>query len=141
LRSQRASPANLFVLSDLNDKDIPDVTEKIKGDESMDFGDNSGFIEKDDNNRKSFTRFNHTLTFSYGSNQEDEKFFRKADKVVSFKRFIKTSRSKKARGKRLVTVIGKPKQSQVTKGVKCACNPLVNREWLGELDEWVTKND
>jgi hypothetical protein len=65
LRSQRASPANLFVYSDSNDED---VTGRIEGDESIDLGDDSGFTEKDDNDRKSFTRFSYIPTFSYGSN-------------------------------------------------------------------------
>jgi hypothetical protein len=68
LQSQRAFPASLFILSDLNDEDVPNVTEKIGSDESIDLGNNSGLIEKDDNNRKNFTRFSHILTFSYGSN-------------------------------------------------------------------------
>jgi hypothetical protein len=111
LRSQRAFPASLFILSDSNDKDVPDVTEKIKNDESIDFGDNNGLTKKDDNNRKNLTRFNHTFTFSYGSNQEDEKIFRKADKAISLKRFIKIPHFKKARGKRPAAAVNKSKQS------------------------------
>ena len=107
MRFQRAFPAGLFAFSDLNDGDVPDVTEKIGNDESMNFGNNNGFTEKDDNNRRSFTRFSYIFTFSYGSNQEDEKFFGEANKIISLKRSIRIPRSKKARGKRLVAAVNK----------------------------------
>jgi hypothetical protein len=135
LRSQRAFPVNFFVFSDLNDKDVPDITEKIGNDESMNFGNDNGLTKKDDNNKKNLTRFSYIPTFSYGSNQKDKKILREANKITSLKRFTRISRSKKTRGKRPVAAANKSKQSQVTKGIKCACNPFVNREWLGKLDK------
>jgi hypothetical protein len=88
-----------------------------------------------------FTRFSHSLTFSYGSNQEDKEILGEADEVISLERSKKIPRFTKARGKRLVAAVNKFKQFQIKKGVRCTCNPLADREWLGELNEWVTKDD
>jgi hypothetical protein len=94
LRFQRAFSAGLFVLSDLNDEDVPDVTGGIGSDESINLGDDSGFTEKDDSDMGTFIRFSHSLTFFYGFNQENKEI----------------SRFTKARGKRLAAAVSKPKQ-------------------------------
>jgi hypothetical protein len=110
LRSQRAFSAGFFILSDLNDKDVPDVTGKIESDESINFGDNNGFTEKDDSDIGTLTRFNHNPTFSHGFNQEDKEILGEADEIISLKRSKKVPRSTKTRGKRSVTAVGKFKQ-------------------------------
>jgi hypothetical protein len=95
LRSQRAFSAGLFILSDLNNKNVPDVTGRIGNEKSMNFGNNNGLTEKDDSDMGILTRFSHSPTFFYGFNQEDKEI----------------PRSTKARGKRPVAAVGKLKQS------------------------------
>jgi hypothetical protein len=111
LRSQRAFSAGLFIPSDSNDEDIPDITGKIGNDENINLGDNSGLTEKNDSDMGILTRFSHNPTFFYGSNQENKKILKEADEVTSLERSKKAPRSTKARGKRPAAAVNKFKQS------------------------------